>query len=276
MLPQVVEILKNVHQIAETMPAGVQIPHDIAAHEAQYRLISTNLRKSMDGVVEELRRLKPQQPNLKQSIELIEKMMTDLDRAVNFSRVVAVPQEIIVKEEVSRPVLVHDDKINFTHTLALSVLTEKLVQELKRLKTERSDLKFKLDEEVTLIFFPEIGGGSSTGLIFENQLRSYTESVLGKFRTLGGWKTDHELLLFNALQERFVHAQLLKDLNTEIIKVRKAAEDANNENKQLRLANSAINENARKLEGYLTRFIDRARSDNNYSEAVRDVSRFWQ
>ena len=145
-LPQVVEILKNVHQIAETVPAGVQIPSDVAAHEAQYRLLSSNLRKSLDQVVGEMRRLKTQQPNLKQSIEVIERMLVDLDRAVNFSRVVAVPQEIIVKEEVSRPVLVHDDKINFTHTLALSVLTEKLVQELRRLRTERSDLKFKLDE----------------------------------------------------------------------------------------------------------------------------------
>lgn len=50
----------------------------------------------------------------------------------------------------------------------------------------------------------------------------------------------------------------------------------NNENKQLRLANSAINENIKKLEGYLTRFVDRARNDNNYADAVRDVSRFWQ
>lgn len=170
----------------------------------------------------------------------------------------------------------HDDKIDYTHTLALSLLTEKLVQELRRLRTERSDLRFQLDEEVSLIFFPEIGGGSSTGLVFENQLRSYTESVLGKFRTLGGWKNDHELLLLNTLQERFTHAQLLRDLNEEIKKVRKNAEEVSNENKQLRLANSAINQNVKQLEGYLTRFIERSRNDTTYSEVVRDVSRFWQ
>ena len=32
-LPQVVEILKNVHQIAETLPTGISIPADVAAHE---------------------------------------------------------------------------------------------------------------------------------------------------------------------------------------------------------------------------------------------------
>ena len=55
-------------------------------------------------------------------------MLVDLDRAVNFSRVVAVPQEVIVKEEVSRPVLVYENNVEFNHTLALSLLTEKLVQ----------------------------------------------------------------------------------------------------------------------------------------------------
>lgn len=74
-------------------------------------------------------------------------------------------------------------------------------------------MKFKLDEDVSLIFFPDFGSSSQTGLTFENQLRSYTESVLGKFRTLGGWKTDHELLLLNTLHEKFTSAQLLKDIN---------------------------------------------------------------
>ena len=101
---------------------------------------------------------------------------------------------------MSKPVLVHGNRTDRNHTLALSLLTERLVQELKRLRNERPDLKFNLDEDVTLIFFPEIGTTGTTGLTFENQLRSYTESVLGKFRTLGGWKTDHEMLLFNTLQ----------------------------------------------------------------------------
>lgn len=71
---------------------------------------------------------------MKQSIEVIERMLVDLEVAVNFSRVVAVPKEVIVREEVSRPVLVHDVNIDNSHTLALSLLTEKLVQELRRLK----------------------------------------------------------------------------------------------------------------------------------------------
>jgi hypothetical protein len=89
--------LKNVHQIAETVPAGVDIPSDVVAHETQYRTLSSNLRKSLDQVISEMRKLKNQQPSMKQSIEVIERMLVDLDRAVNFSRVVAVPKEVIVK-----------------------------------------------------------------------------------------------------------------------------------------------------------------------------------
>lgn len=90
--------MKNVHQIAETVPAGVDIPSDVVAHETQYRTLSANLRKSLDQVISEMRKLKNQQPNMKQSIEVIERMLVDLDKAVNFSRVVAVPKEVIVKE----------------------------------------------------------------------------------------------------------------------------------------------------------------------------------
>lgn len=57
-------------------------------------------------------------------------------------------------------------------------------------------------------------------LDFEKQLRSYTDIVLSKFRRLGGWKTDHEMMLLNTLQEKFTNTQILKNLNEEIKKVR--------------------------------------------------------
>ena len=44
----------------------------------------------------------------------------------------------------------------------------------------------------------------------------------------------------------------------------------------MKLANGAIHEGIKKLEGHLTRFIDRTRSDKNYSDATQDISRYWQ
>lgn len=77
------------------------------------------------------------------------------------------------------------------------------------------------------------------------------------------------MLLFNTLHEKFTNAQLLRDLNEEIRKAKKIADDATNENRQLKLANSAMSEGVKKLEAHLTRLIDGARSDKNYSDAVR-------
>ena len=224
-------------------------------------------------MINELRKIKTQQPTLRASIEVIERMLSDLEKAVNFSRIVAVPQEVITKEEVSRPVVIQGDLQYRNHALALSLLTEKLVHELRRLKQQKTDLKFELDDDVSLIFFPEIGYPSGTDLTFNTQLRSYTESVLGKFRNLGGWKTDHELLLFSVLQEKFTHSQILKDLNVEVRKIKEAADQTNRENKQLRQANSEIQSSAKKLETPLSRLFDRLRNDKTYSDTTREVSR---
>ena len=42
--------------------------------------------------------MKPQHPTLKKSIEAIEKMFMELEKAVTFNRVVRVPEEVIVEK----------------------------------------------------------------------------------------------------------------------------------------------------------------------------------
>ena len=89
MMPQVVEVIKNIHHIPDSV--GPAIPGEVAVREEEYRNVSRDLRKSVDVLAAELRRLKPQHPTLKTSIEAIEKMFIELEKAVTFNRVVSVP-----------------------------------------------------------------------------------------------------------------------------------------------------------------------------------------
>ena len=49
-------------------------------------------------LVNEFRRLKPQHPNLKGTIESIEKLFVSLEKSMNHCRVVSIPQEVIVEK----------------------------------------------------------------------------------------------------------------------------------------------------------------------------------
>ena len=50
------------------------------------------------------------------------------------------------------------------------------------------------------------------------KLRSFSDGVNRKFESLGTWSTDHQLMLNNFIQERFVMANLVKTANEEIEK----------------------------------------------------------
>lgn len=52
-------------------------------------------------------------------------------------------------------------------------------------------------------------------------MKDYTKTAISKLQTLGGsWTTDHELILNTILEERFAMANLVKQANLEIEKVR--------------------------------------------------------
>lgn len=59
-------------------------------------------------------------------------------------------------KEITKPVLVPTkDSGAVAHELALSVLCQKLVTELRNVKASNPDIKFGLDEDTNLIFFSE-------------------------------------------------------------------------------------------------------------------------
>ncbi len=224
-MPQVVEVLKYVHEICETDSLGVAIEDlTVQQQELKFKQVYTSTKQQMEVLIAELRKISSREPSLRVLIEIIEKFLVDFDKLASLRRVVGVNVDKIVEKEVNKPILVPTkDADTVRNELALSLLVEKLIKEIKRIKSTNSSIRLELDEELNLIFFPETG--SSVGGSFQNDLSRYTTEAIAKLNSLGGnWTHDHEFMLHTILQERFTMASLIKQANLEIEKVKAISE----------------------------------------------------
>jgi hypothetical protein len=180
-------------------------------------------KQQIEVLLVELRKLRTQHTEFKFVIDLLERFLIDFDKLAAVQRIIAVPTEKIVEKEVDRAVLVptKDSEI-IRNELALSVLIEKLILEIKRIKKENSSLKLNLDDDVLLVFFTELYDQQfKSQTSFSQSLKEYTQTAVSKFTQMGGnWTYDHELMLNTILEERFAMANLVKQANLEIEKVK--------------------------------------------------------
>lgn len=134
-----------------------------------------NAKKQLEILLVELRQLKSSNPNLRGIIEIIERFLLEFDRLAAAQRVVAVDRDRVVEKEVTKGVLVPVN--NIRNELAMSLLVEKLILELKRVKKENPNIRLSLDDEIALIFFAEVYDKSNAGLTgdFQANLKKYTE-----------------------------------------------------------------------------------------------------
>ncbi len=94
-----------------------------------------------------MRKLKGNHGELRVYIDLLEKFLIDFDKLASIQRVIGIPQDRIVEKEVNRAVLVPTkDSESLRNELALSLLVEKLVIELKRVKKDNPNVNLNLDE----------------------------------------------------------------------------------------------------------------------------------
>lgn len=73
------------------------------------------------------------------------------------------------------------------------------------------------------MFFTELYGQQNLKIssTFNQNLKDYTQAAISKFTKMGGnWTNDHELMLNTILEERFAMANLVKQANLEIEKVK--------------------------------------------------------
>lgn len=223
-MPQIVEVLKYVHEVCETESLGCAVSVDVQAQEAKYQQLYINSKQQLEVLLVELRKLRTQQPQFKITIDLLEKFLIDFDKLAAVQKIIAVPTEKIVEKEVDRAVLVptKDSEI-IKNELAMSILIEKLILEIKNIKKANPSVQLNLDDDVLMVFFTELYGQQNVKAPaeFTKNLKEYTQSAISKFTQMGGnWTYDHELMLNTILQERFAMANLVKQANIEIEKAK--------------------------------------------------------
>jgi hypothetical protein len=220
-MPQIVEVLKYVHEVIEEETLGVAIGVDVQTHEQKYKLLTKDIKVQLDLLLVDLRKLRSSNPNLQGQITLVEGFLAQLEQFILFPRIVQVPKivEKIVEVEKEKIVTLPKDDRSLKMELSLSLLVEKLILELKRLKHDYPNINFNLEDDVRLIFFSELSGpGQAIEGDLSLKLKSFSESVNRKFESLGSWSVDHQLMLNSFLQERFLMANLVKSANFEIEK----------------------------------------------------------
>ncbi len=70
-MPQIVEVLKYVHEVVEEETLGVAVNVDIATHEQKYKLLTKDIKANLDVLLVEIRKLKTSNPGLRIQIEII-------------------------------------------------------------------------------------------------------------------------------------------------------------------------------------------------------------
>lgn len=155
-MPQIVEVLKYVHEITEKEELGVAVGVDIATHEQKLKILTKDIKVNFDILLAELRKLRTSNPNLRIQIEIIEKFLVQLEDFILYPKIVQVPKEKIVEKIVQKDRIVTvptDSERSVRMELTLSLLVEKLIVELKRLRKENPHLNLSLEDDVKLIFF---------------------------------------------------------------------------------------------------------------------------
>lgn len=221
-MPQIVEVLKYVHEVVEEETLGVAVGVEVSTHEQKYKLLTKDLKANIGVLLAEIKKMRMNNPGLAMQIEIIEKFLLELEQFILFPRIVEVEREKIVEKIVEKDKIVQipvQDERSIKMELTLSLLVEKLILELKKVKKSNPSIKLELDDDINLMFFAELEQSSrSVGDDFNMKLKQFSDSVYRKFESLGNWSYDHQMMLNSFLQERFLMANLVKNANLEIEK----------------------------------------------------------
>lgn len=155
-MPQIVEVLKYVHEVVEQENLGVAVGVDVSTHEQKYKLLVKDIKVQIEILLADLKKLKNTNPALRAQIEVIEGFIAQLEQFILFPRIVEVPKIVEKIVEVEKDRIVHlpkQDERSLKMELSLSLLVEKLILELKRIKQDNPQINFNLEDDVRLIFF---------------------------------------------------------------------------------------------------------------------------
>ena len=90
MIPQIVQIVRNIHHVSEVNSLGVAVDVDINVQTEKYLGVSQQLRKSLLDLLSTFKANVGRQPDLKNLIAIIEKYIKYVDDWIAFPKLVEV------------------------------------------------------------------------------------------------------------------------------------------------------------------------------------------
>lgn len=88
MMPQIVEIVKNIHNISEVQSLGVAVDIGIEAHTHNYIGVSEELRAGLLALLATFKTNSQRQPDLRALIPVIEKYLKLIDEWIRFPKII--------------------------------------------------------------------------------------------------------------------------------------------------------------------------------------------
>lgn len=215
-MPQIVEVIKYVHEIIEEESLGVAVDVDISVQEVRYREMYGKLKIQFDGLLAELNKMRSKNPGLRVQIELIEGFLIELNKLIAFPRIVQVEKEKIVEVDKNVPVLVPKLGIEGEKlTVTLGMIISRLLDELLRVRDKNPGVKLDIDADILRIFSEEfrqksgiLDGNSKFGETID-RVYAFFDNFLN---SLGGatLSYDQKLMYTAALEERLLVASIIK------------------------------------------------------------------
>ena len=225
-MPQVVEVLKYVHEIVEEESLGIAVGVDVYTQETKYKGLYGKLKIQFEALLAELRRLRGSNPALKVQIEMIEAFLIELDKLIAFPRIVQVEKEKQVEVERKVPVLVPTMDLEAERfQVTLAMIISRLLGELLRIKEKNPSIKLDIDAEILKIFSDQYREKSGllqgvTDAKFNDGIHKIYGFYENFLNNLGGsnlsW--EQQLIYTAALEERLLVASLIDEANLQIKK----------------------------------------------------------
>lgn len=88
MLPQIVEVVKNIYHISEVQSLGVAVDVDVNVHTEKFIGVSNELRVGLAELLKNFKNNVNRQPELKNLIALIEKYIICIDDWIKFPKLI--------------------------------------------------------------------------------------------------------------------------------------------------------------------------------------------
>lgn len=95
-MPQIVEVLKYVHEVTEKEELGVAVGLDVATYEQRLKILSKDIKVNFDLLLAELRKLLKTNPAFRALIEVIERFLVQFEEFILYPKIFQIPKEKIV------------------------------------------------------------------------------------------------------------------------------------------------------------------------------------